>query len=82
MIWQSSDLKAAFQENPYTLPNALTLSRILACPVLAWTIIHDQSALAGGLLVYAGVTDWVRSFFFSPFPLLGVVRAGQKGGEE
>ena len=32
---------------------------MLACPVLAYAIVHDQSALAGGLLVYAGVTDYV-----------------------
>lgn len=60
-VRQAAELKQAFQENPYTWPNLLTLSRMLACPVLAYAIVHDQSALAGGLLVYAGVTDYVRS---------------------
>lgn len=70
---QASDLKIAFEENPYTLPNALTLSRMLACPVLAYAIVHDQSFLAGGLLVYAGVTDFVRPP--SASPAFGATRA-------
>jgi hypothetical protein len=63
LVRQAAELKQAFEENPYTWPNLLTLSRMLACPVLAYAIVHDQSALAGGLLVYAGVTDYVRERF-------------------
>lgn len=47
------------RENIYTLPNALTLSRILACPFLGWFIVSDNFAVATGILVYAGVSDWV-----------------------
>lgn len=46
-------------EDIYTLPNALTLSRILACPVLGWSILEGNFTLATGLLAYAGITDWV-----------------------
>lgn len=52
--------KVSIRENIYTLPNLLTLSRILACPVLGWTILNDDFYLATGLLVYAGTSDLVR----------------------
>lgn len=48
------------RENIYTIPNLLTLSRILACPVLGFAIVHDNFVLATALLVYAGLTDLVR----------------------
>jgi cardiolipin synthase (CMP-forming) len=47
-------------ENIYTLPNLLTVSRILACPVLGWAIVQDNFVLATSLLAYAGLTDLVR----------------------
>lgn len=53
-------LAKTIHENIYTLPNLLTVSRIAACPVLGWAILSDDYLLATGLLVYAGVTDWVR----------------------
>lgn len=48
------------RENIYTIPNALTLSRILVCPVLGWSILDGNFQLASGILVYAGVSDWVN----------------------
>ena len=56
-----SERTPTLRENIYTLPNLLTLSRIAACPVLGWSIVHDDFYLATGLLVYAGLTDLVRS---------------------
>lgn len=47
------------RENIYTIPNALTVSRILACPILGWAIVQGKFGLATGILVYAGVSDWV-----------------------
>ena len=47
------------RENIYTIPNLLTVSRILACPVLGWSIVNNDFTLATGLLVYAGLTDLV-----------------------
>jgi hypothetical protein len=52
--------KPTIHEDIYTIPNALTVSRILACPVLGWAILEGRYGLATGLLFYAGVTDWVR----------------------
>ncbi|RDB15356.1 putative cardiolipin synthase (CMP-forming) [Hypsizygus marmoreus] len=49
--------KAISRENIYTLPNILTTSRIIACPILGWSILQGDFQLATALLVYAGLTD-------------------------
>ncbi|KAH9951076.1 CDP-alcohol phosphatidyltransferase-domain-containing protein [Amylocystis lapponica] len=61
------------RENIYTLPNLLTLSRIFACPVLGWAIVHDNFQLATGLLVYAGLTDWVDGFLARRYNMRSVL---------
>ena len=63
--------KPALRENIYTFPNLLTVSRIVACPALGWAILSDNYVAATGLLLYAGVTDWVSSLRDgSPLPVL------------
>ena len=47
-------------ESPYTVPNALTLTRILACPWLGYEIIMGNYPWATGILFACGVSDWVR----------------------
>ncbi|KAG8762041.1 hypothetical protein FRC11_011530 [Ceratobasidium sp. 423] len=54
--------KPTVHENIYTIPNALTVSRILACPILGWAILEGRYGLATGLLFYAGITDWVDGY--------------------
>lgn len=44
-------------EDIYTIPNLLTVSRILSCPILAYAIVNDHMYAAAGLLFYAGVSD-------------------------
>jgi hypothetical protein len=56
---EASMNKPTLRENIYTLPNALTVSRILACPVLGWSILEGDFALATSILAYAGISDWV-----------------------
>lgn len=46
-------------ESPYTIPNALTLARLLACPVLGYMIVQGDYAWATSILFVSGVTDWV-----------------------
>ncbi|WWC86454.1 uncharacterized protein L201_001331 [Kwoniella dendrophila CBS 6074] len=46
-------------ESPYTIPNALTLARILACPFLGYTIVQGDFAWATGILFASGVSDWL-----------------------
>lgn len=52
-------LANTLRENIYTVPNLLTVSRILACPVLGYAIVQDNFVVATSLLVYAGLTDLV-----------------------
>lgn len=52
-------LTETLRENIYTVPNLLTVSRIIACPVLGYAIVHDNFVVATSLLVYAGLTDLV-----------------------
>jgi hypothetical protein len=49
------------RENIYTIPNALTVSRILACPVIGYAILHDQYYLSTSLLAYAAISDAVST---------------------
>lgn len=58
---QNEPLNAAI----YTLPNLLTLSRIISCPVLGYAILQDNFYLATSLLVYAGFTDLVSDIHLS-----------------
>ncbi|KAH8108325.1 hypothetical protein DFH11DRAFT_1822689, partial [Phellopilus nigrolimitatus] len=61
------------QENIYTIPNALTLSRILACPLLGWSILDGNFALASGILLYAGMSDWVDGFLARKFQMRSIL---------
>lgn len=61
-------LQAVRAERIWTIPNALTISRILSCPALGYAILYDNFYVATGLLVYGGLTDFVRmqSSHFAP----------------
>lgn len=48
-------------ESPYTIPNALTIARIIACPFLGYHIIHGNFGLATGILFAGGVSDAVST---------------------
>ncbi|KAF9530370.1 CDP-alcohol phosphatidyltransferase-domain-containing protein [Crepidotus variabilis] len=61
------------RENIYTIPNILTASRILACPILAWSILDGNYHLATGLLVYAGLTDWVDGYLARRYNMSSVL---------
>ena len=59
-------LHAVRTERIWTIPNILTISRILSCPALGYAILHDSFYVATGLLLYAGLTDLVRPRFLLP----------------
>ncbi|KLO12688.1 hypothetical protein SCHPADRAFT_829057 [Schizopora paradoxa] len=61
------------KENIYTIPNALTLSRIAACPFLGWSILNGDFANATALLLYAGMTDWVDGYLARRFQMKSVL---------
>ena len=42
-----------------TIPNALSVLRILIIPFFAWYFLHDQLGIAVALLVLSGLSDCV-----------------------
>lgn len=60
-------------ENIYTVPNILTLSRLLSAPVIGYLIIHEQHLPALALFVYAGITDLVDGWIARKWKLQTVV---------
>lgn len=54
---KSRTAEAAVHEDVYTIPNFLTLTRLVAAPVVGYLILHDSHVWAVGLFAYAGITD-------------------------
>ncbi len=50
-----------------SLPNLLTIARILLVPLAVWLIINDRFAAAFAVFVIAGVTDAVDGFIAKRF---------------
>ncbi|KAK6518848.1 hypothetical protein TWF281_003539 [Arthrobotrys megalospora] len=50
------------RENITNIPNILTVTRLVAAPVIGYLILHDQNAWALGLLAYASLTDLVDGY--------------------
>lgn len=66
MVDQKAKPEAVFQakekrEYIYTLPNALTLSRILVTPVIGYYVLQGELGVATSLLFVAGASDMVRA---------------------
>jgi cardiolipin synthase len=50
-----------------SLPNLLTIARILLVPLAVWLIINDEFAAAFAVFVVAGITDAVDGFIAKRF---------------
>ncbi|XP_061436812.1 cardiolipin synthase (CMP-forming) [Lethenteron reissneri] len=55
-------------ENPWTVPNALCVTRIALSPVIACLVADEEFGLALGLLSLAGVTDLLDGFIARTWP--------------
>ncbi|KAF6822312.1 phosphatidyl synthase [Colletotrichum plurivorum] len=66
-------LPKSLHENIYTIPNILTLSRLVAAPFVGYFILHDQHAWALGLFAYAGITDLLDGWIARRWKLQTVV---------
>ncbi|TID28041.1 hypothetical protein CANINC_002722 [Pichia inconspicua] len=60
-------------ENIYTLPNFLTLTRLITSPIIGYFIIHGQVALALALFSYSCITDFLDGFIARRWNLKSVV---------
>src|ERR1051325_10088538 len=52
---------------PTSIPNFITLGRILLVPIIIWAIASEQMELAFGVFVIAGVSDAVEGFLAKRF---------------
>ncbi|BGP24239.1 hypothetical protein JCM10295v2_003149 [Rhodotorula toruloides] len=61
------------RENIYTIPNALTVGRIIACPAVGYYILKGDLATATGLLFVAGVSDLLDGWLARRFNMGSVL---------
>src|SRR5499427_10102963 len=54
---------------PTSIPNLITLGRILLVPIIIWAIASDQMELAFAVFVVAGVSDAVDGFLAKRFQM-------------
>lgn len=66
-------LKTALSENIYTVPNFLTLTRIITTPAIGYFIVTEQPNLAISVFVYSCVTDFVDGYIARRFNMKSVV---------
>lgn len=45
-----------------TVPNLLSLARLLLVPVFAWLIIVERDGLALAVLAFSGISDWLDGY--------------------
>lgn len=45
-----------------TIPNAVSLVRLLLIPLFVWLVLVEQTAWAGVLLGFIGATDWIDGY--------------------
>lgn len=60
-------------ENIYTLPNFLTLTRLISAPVIGYLVVHQQLNWAASLFVYSCLTDYVDGYLARRWKLQTVV---------
>ncbi|MFD0534395.1 CDP-alcohol phosphatidyltransferase family protein [Actinomadura luteofluorescens] len=54
-----STLHEAPQDRIFTVPNILSLARLLGVPLFLWLVLIEADWWALGLLVFAGLSDWL-----------------------
>ncbi|KAE8372869.1 CDP-alcohol phosphatidyltransferase-domain-containing protein [Aspergillus bertholletiae] len=60
-------------ENIYTIPNILTMTRLVAAPLVGYFLVHDYHQAALALFAYAGITDLVDGYIARRYNLQTVV---------
>ncbi|KAK0540680.1 hypothetical protein OC842_000355 [Tilletia horrida] len=52
----------ALAENIYTIPNLLTASRLLTCPIIGWQVLEGNMKTATALLFFSALTDLLDGY--------------------
>ena len=58
-VEKAGERRARRVERLLTIPNALSVLRLLGVPVFLWAIVSERDALALLLLLFSGVTDYL-----------------------
>lgn len=61
------ELHDAAAERVWTVPNVISMVRLLLIPVFAWLIVVEHDVLALVVLAVAGFTDWADGFIARRF---------------
>lgn len=72
-VLQDTKRKIPQHENIYTLPNFLTVTRIISAPVIGYLVVHQQLAWAVGLFAYSCFTDFIDGWIARHYKLQTVV---------
>ncbi|TYK44914.1 CDP-alcohol phosphatidyltransferase family protein [Actinomadura decatromicini] len=54
-----STQREAQQDRIFTVPNSLSLARLVGVPLFLWLVLVEADWWALGLLVFAGLSDWL-----------------------
>ncbi|GAA5799858.1 hypothetical protein HPULCUR_005277 [Helicostylum pulchrum] len=65
--------KQILHENIYTIPNMLTMGRLIAAPYVGYLIVNHDYQLALGVFVLAGLTDMLDGFIARRYNLKTIV---------
>lgn len=60
-------------ENIYTLPNFLTVTRLISAPAIGYLVVQGQTTWALSLFAYSCITDYVDGFIARKYNLQTVV---------
>lgn len=62
-----------FRENVYTVPNVLTMTRLVAAPVVGYLVLKSDHITAAWVFLYACATDWLDGYIARKYELQSVV---------
>ena len=67
MLFRSRNQAGSREATELSIPNIITLGRILLVPVIVWAIASNQMAIAFAIFIVAGVSDAVDGFLAKRF---------------
>jgi cardiolipin synthase len=68
-FWFKPEVRTRRVTIPHSIPNLITLGRILLVPIVVWAIASNQMEIAFAVFVVAGVSDAVDGFLAKRFNL-------------